>query len=171
MYILHNYIHRYLHWLGGGWGHPPPLQHEMDQNHPLKVPKMSHFHPYTGCSIWKWDILKSYCDFIFGGRHFSPSFLWWKNVYILIFGIKKIQKFQRVPPMIWLIFEIFSQIQILYNEPNHRGDPLKFSEFFLFQISKCTHFSTMRMMEKNVCHQKWSHSGSLKCLISILNTL
>ena len=32
--------------------------------------------------------------------------------------------------MIWLIFEIFSQIQILYNEPNHRGDPLKFSGFF-----------------------------------------
>ena len=43
--------------------------------------------------------------------------------------------------------------------------------FFLFQISKCTHFSTIRMMEKNVCHQKWSHSSSLKCRISILNTL
>ena len=125
----------------------------------------------TECLIWIWDILRGYYGFIFGARHFSPSFLWWKNVYILIFGIKKIQKFQRVPPMIWLIFEIFSQIQILYNEPNHRGDPLKFSEFFLFQISKCTHFSTMKMMEKNVCHQKWSHSGSLKCLISILNSL
>ena len=33
------------------------------------------------------DILKSYYGFVFGIRHFPPSFLWRKNVYILIFGI------------------------------------------------------------------------------------
>ena len=30
--------------------------------------------------------------------------------------------------------------------------------FFLFQISKCTDFSIIRMMEKNAWPQKWSHS-------------
>ena len=28
-----------------------------------------------GCSIWIWDILKSYCGLIFGARHFSLSLL------------------------------------------------------------------------------------------------
>ena len=32
---------------------------------------------HTGCAIWIGDILKRYCDFIFGDRYFTSSFLWW----------------------------------------------------------------------------------------------
>ena len=41
--------------------------------------KLNFNFQHTGWSIW--------VDFIFGARHFPPSLLWWKNVYILIFGI------------------------------------------------------------------------------------
>ena len=67
-------------------------------------------HVHTGCPIWMGEILKSYWGFIFGGRHFFPSFLWWKNVYILIFVIIFFENFKG--SLFWLIFQIFSQIQI-----------------------------------------------------------
>ena len=39
----------------------------------------------------------------------------------------------------------------LKNEPNHRWtQPLKFLKTILFQISKCTHVSSIKMKEKNV---------------------
>ena len=66
---------------------------------------------YTGCPIWKCPILKSYCGFIFGARHFSLSFLWWKNWYILIFGIN----------MIWLNIQNLDLTENVKNEPNHRA--------------------------------------------------
>ena len=89
-----------------------------------------------------WDkFLKSYCGFIFGARHFSPSFLWWKNVYTLIFGIKKIS--------LWFGWKFEKWAK----------SPFEIFKFFLFQIPKCTDFSIIRMMEKNAWHQKWSHSS------------
>ena len=60
----------------------------------------------------------------------------------------------------------------LKNEPNHRRNYFKFTKkIFLFQISKCIHFSTIRMMWKNAWHHKWRNSSSLKWPQSILNTL
>ena len=47
----------------------------------------------------------------------SPIIFMVENVYILIFGIKKIfQNFQMIPPIIWPIFQIFSQMKY---ETNH----------------------------------------------------
>ena len=48
---------------------------------------------------------------------------------------KKISKISKGPPMIWHIFEIFSQIQILKNEPNHIGGPFEiFEKIFIPNI-------------------------------------
>ena len=126
----------------------------------------------------------SYRVFNMEMRHFKePLWLhfWWQTFFSIILIVekcvhfdiwnKKIPKLSKGPPMIWLIIQNLDLAENFKNEPNHRGDPLNFLKNFLFQISKCTHFSTIRMMEKNVCHQKWSLSSSLKCLISILNTL
>ena len=91
-----------------------------------------------------WDkILKRYCGFIFGARHFSPSFLWWKNVYILIFGINK-----KNPPYDLAHLSNLDLAESLKNKPNHRRDPLIFKKT-LFQKPKCTHFSTIKMRGKS----------------------
>ena len=74
---------------------------------------------------------------------------------------------------IWLIFHLFSQIQI-WKMSKIIWEPLEKVNNFLFQISKCMftmHFSTIKMMGRNTWHQKQSHSSSLKYLQSILNTL
>ena len=116
------------------------------------VVKIYIFIVHTGCLIWIWDILKSYRNFVFSARHFPPSFLWWKNVYILIFGIKKKEN----------VLAHFSNFQ-----PNHGGgDPSKLL-LLLFQISKYTYFSTIKMMGGNVWHQKQNYSSSSKCPRSI----
>ena len=107
--------------------------------------------------------LKSYDNFVFGARHFFASFLWWKNVHILIFGIKNFFTVSKGLPMIWL--KIWNMSQIIGFEI------FKKKFFYLFQISKCTHFSTSKMMRKNVLHQKWSHSSSLNSTPSIWYTL
>ena len=53
-----------------------------------------------------------------------PSELCWKTVYILIFGIDFFPIFQRVPPMIWGIFNFLEKK--MKNTPNHRGTLCKF---------------------------------------------
>ena len=89
-----------------------------------------------------------------------------RHVYILISGINflffKNFKCSAPPPMIWLIYQIFSRIQILKMSKIIRGPFKKVKNKFLFLISKCTHFSTIKMMGENVWHQKRSHSSSLK---------
>ena len=60
--------------------------------------------------------------FIFGARHFPPSFLWWKNLYILIFGLKMFSKISKGPPPYDLAhFSNFQPNPNLKNEPNHKG--------------------------------------------------
>ena len=88
----------------------------------------------TGCPIWKCPILKSYCGFIFGASDFSPSFLWWKNRYILIFGIKKISKILRVPPMIWPFFKIWIWLKIWKMSQIIGGTLWNFQKFFIPNI-------------------------------------
>ena len=74
---------------------------------------------YGVCHIRIGYILKS--DFIFGTRHFPPSFLWWKNnVYILLFEI--IQKFKNLshpygtPCILLLIFYFYILLWHTRNE-------------------------------------------------------
>ena len=71
-----------------------------------------------------------------------------KSVHFDIWN-KKFFENSKGPPYDLAIFQNLNLAENLKNEPNHRGDPLKFSKNFLFQISKCTNFSTIRMMEKN----------------------
>ena len=108
----------------------------------------SHFwiYIYTGCPIWVGDILKSYnCDFDFGVRQFSPSFLWWKNVYISKSGIKHFFQFFKGSPNL-AHFSNFPPNENFENESNHR-DPLKnLKKIKILQKLKCTHFSTMIKM-------------------------
>ena len=62
-----------------------PLTWRLDENKPMNPTYFSKAvgnKSTTGCLIWMGWIVKSYCGFIFGARHFPPSFLWWKNVYI-----------------------------------------------------------------------------------------
>ena len=54
--------------------------------------------------------------------HFSPLFLWWKNLYILIFGIKKIT-FSNGSPY---NFSNLYLAENFKNEPNRGQDPLNF---------------------------------------------
>ena len=51
----------------------------------------------TGCLRWIGDILESYCGLVFGARNPPHNLYGGKNMYILIFGIKKKSLFQRFP--------------------------------------------------------------------------
>ena len=73
-----------------------------------------------------------------------------KSVHFDIWNKKNFEN-SKGPPYDLAIFQNLNLAENLKNEPNHRGDPFK---FFLFQISKCTDFSIIRMMEKNAWHQK-----------------
>ena len=42
----------------------------------------------TGCHIWMGQLLKSYCDFVFGNYEISNTFLLLHGAYILISGMK-----------------------------------------------------------------------------------
>ena len=93
---------------------------------------------------------------------FSPViFIVEKFVHFDIWNKKFFSLFQRVPLWFGSFFK-FSANPNFEKWAKSWGDPLKFSKNFLFQISKCTNFSIMRMMEKNAWHQKWSHSSSLE---------
>ena len=64
-----------------------------------------------------------------------PSFLWWKNVYILIFGIKKNIFFKGSFLCDSANFSNLDLAENLKNEPNHRRDPLKSLKFFYICIA------------------------------------
>ena len=132
---------------------------------------------------WPSWLVKMYRVFKMDWRYFK-ELLWlcfWCQVFLpIIFMVekcianihfdiwnKKLFTFSRGSHMILLIFQIWIWLKrwkMSQIEPN-------FFQKFLFQISKCTHFSTITMMSENVSHQKQSHSSSLRCPQSILNTL
>ena len=116
-------------------------------------------------------------------RHFKePLWLhfWWQTFFSIILIVEKCVHFDiwnkknsenfKGSPLwfgslykIWIWLKISKMSQII-------GGTLWNFWIFLFQISQCTQFSTIRMMEKNVCRQKWSHSSSLKSILDTLYT-
>ncbi len=76
---------------------------------------------YTGCSIWIWDILKSYCGFVFGVTIFFPIiFMVEKCVDFDIWTV--IKKDSKGPSYDLAHFSNFAFAENFKNEYNNGGN-------------------------------------------------
>ena len=108
----------------------------------------------TGCSIWIGAILKSYyiVTLILVSDNFVLHFYDGKMCTFWFLQLNFFfQIFQRTP-YDFAHFPNFLKEGNLKNGPNHR-EILQKIQKFLFQISKCTHFSIIKMKETTAWYQ------------------
>ena len=120
------------------------MEHPVQSKSDNSTKKVTHTYRVSHMDSYKSKWVLWLC---FLSQTLFPSDLCWKNVYILIFGIKFFFNFSKGPAYDLGYFSFFRKIKKMKNTPNHRGTLWKFKKK-LFQKSKCTHVSSINLKGK-----------------------